>query len=281
MIIIYLVLFGLPYRGVKRWIFINGFSYQPSEFLKISFPVVLSQFLNSKKWFTAILLCSTLLLLLLLQPDIGNSILLFVTSLSIAFFWGIRKRFLLTLMLLGCSFLGYSSLKVGYSAKRIKSFMHHGNANLSYQSFRAIQAIEAGKLTGIGPNKGTIKRFIPDAYSDFIFAVIGEEFGFIGCSLIAASFLLFFLSCLFFSSINPASVEGGSIFGVGAVIFLQAWIHMASVVGIIPTKGITLPFISHGSSSMMASWLGLAIILSMSRNIKPYQKLDNVINICS
>lgn len=276
-LILYLITFGPSYRGVKRWILVNGFSYQPSELFKICLPVSLANMFFLKKWLHSILLVSICMLSFLLQPDIGNAILVFITVISMLFFWGVRKRFIAFFILFGVILLGYFSTKVSYCNKRIQSFIHHGNVNRSYQSFRAIQAIEAGGVAGKGPGKGQIKRFIPDAYSDFIFAVIGEEFGLIGCYLIAISFLIFFLNSMFFANLNPNSIEGASIFGIGVIIFLQSWIHMSSVLGIIPTKGITLPFISHGNSSMIASWIGVGIMMAMSRNLKAYRRIDSSI----
>ena len=273
-LIIYLILSNYSFRGVRRWIFINGVSYQPSEFLKISFPVVLSSLFASKRWGSSILTSALSVICLLLQPDIGNSILLSLVGLSMAFFWGVRKRFILLMLLINSLLILNFSIKVGYSNKRLRSFLYQGSSSISYQSFRAIQAIQNGGIVGLGAGKGQIKRFIPDAYSDFIFAVIGEELGLIGCMMVAASFLYFFLSSTFFAARAIKSIEGGSIFGISNTIFLQSWIHMASVVGIVPTKGITLPFISHGGSSLLASWIAVAMIVAMARNIKPYTQLE-------
>lgn len=272
-IIAYLVLSNWSFRGVKRWIFINGFSYQPSELLKISFPVVLSGMFASNKWLSGFLLFFLSIISLLLQPDIGNSILISMVGLAISFFWGVRKRFIFLICLLSCLIIGSFSIKTGYSNRRLKGFLQR-SSDTSYQSFRSIQAIQNGSVFGTGAGRGQIKRFIPDAYSDFIFAVICEELGLIGCITIGSSFLVFFLSCMFLASKGVKSIEGGSIFGIATTIFLQSWIHMASVVGIIPTKGITLPFISHGGSSLVASWIAVGMLVAMIRNLKPYNQLD-------
>ena len=157
-IIICLISSSLSFRGVKRWIFIYGMSYQPSEFLKITFPVVLSYRLSSRRYLSAFMVSLISIACLLLQPDIGNAILLSLVALAVVFFWGVRKRFMIILLLLNFTLVCVASLRTRYSTRRLENFLYRRHPSISYQSFRAIQAIENGGLIGVGAGKGTVKK---------------------------------------------------------------------------------------------------------------------------
>lgn len=267
--ILYLILFTKGIKGGRRWIVIRQISYQPSECLKLCLAILFSKLVSEGRFFLAGLLSLISISLLAIQPDLGNAILMSLLCLICLFIWGARKRHL-TLILAGLSISLYTGISLfPHASKRLRSFSQHVSTqkpkpDSAYQNLRAIAAIQRGGLVGLGAGKGVVKRFLPDAYSDFIFAVIAEELGLIGCTLVCLSFLVFFLRCMFNAQIMHKSSESLVIIAIGTMISLQAWIHMASNVWLIPTKGTTLPFISHGGTSMLVLYIALSIILKFT-----------------
>jgi cell division protein FtsW len=232
-------------------------SYQPSEGLKLFYILLFSNLLTSKKYYLCFGVFATTTLCLVLQPDLGNAALVSIITIILLIQAGLNK-----IIIAGCGFV----LSVGaaiaicifpHSRYRYLSFFSKAE---SYQNIRALAAIKAGGLVGVGAGKGSIKHVLPDAYSDFVFAIIGEELGFLGCTIICASFLVFILRIWYFYSILPRVRESLWFLGIGLLIALQAWIHMASSVWLIPPKGTNLPFISHGGTSLIIFNLGFGIL---------------------
>jgi cell division protein FtsW len=260
-IMIFLIASKKNLKGSARWIIIYGISYQPSELLKISFIIIFTLFLSQKRWGLCISIYLLTIATLLLQPDIGSVIILSVTSLIVLYAANTRKRILFYIVSLLSINTYFIAKMFSHSSKRIALFMNKSSIDPfgpGYQNLRAIQAIQNGGLFGVGTGNGVIKKFLPDAYSDFVFAIIGEELGLIGCMIIFLSFLLFFIQ--FIPKDDNNSFESLAITGLVSCITIQAWIHMASVLWIIPTKGTTLPFISHGGTSLIASFIALGLL---------------------
>lgn len=271
--IAYLVFATGKVRGSKRWIYFFNLSYQPSEGLKLFYILLFSHYLIKEKyWLCAGLFCATSGLLVM-QPDLGNALIVLILTLILMMKHGVRK-----LVIVVCVMLSITSglLVISYfphARERYTTYLSadktSNTSNKSaYQNLRALASIKTGGLTGVGPGKGTIKRVLPDAYSDFIFAVIGEELGALGCLLICFSFLIFYMRALYYADLVPGCRESLWLVGISSLIALQAWIHMGSSVWLIPTKGTGLPFISHGGSSMLILHIAFGVVLISARSIR-------------
>lgn len=262
---------GYSTKGASRWIRILGFTLQPSEFIKPTFVVVSAWLLEGSKKYAdfpgSILSCGLFALtitMLYLQPDFGMMIV--VTSI-----W-VLQLFLAGLPMVIVTILPFLGLIMGIGAyftldhvhDRIQQFLFSGG-ELSYQVRKSMEAFENGNLLGRGPGEGTVKLHLPDAHTDFIFAVAGEEFGVWLCLLLVIIFAIIVIRSL------RLSLKDNNLFiiyasaGLAASFGLQSIINMASTLHLIPTKGMTLPFISYGGSSLFASALGMGMLLALTR----------------
>ncbi|QEK39113.1 FtsW/RodA/SpoVE family cell cycle protein [Candidatus Nesciobacter abundans] len=266
---VFLIIFtffkGTVTKGSKRWISIAGLSIQPSELLKSSCIAICANYIyenNLKHFFLSYFVS---FILLITQPDFGSTLLLGSVMIIQLLYSDFKKEKLYPLFWLGLVFCIFVIIYFPHVRIRIKNFFL-GNENIlegGYQGFRSVQAIKNGGLLGLGLGKGVFKKYIPDAYSDFIFSVIAEELGMVGCFLILYCFGYIVLSNVRKSKILKPYPEYYLILSSVFVIFIQAWINMASALWIIPTKGITLPFISHGGTSLLISfWTIIPIFIS-------------------
>jgi len=265
-----LVLFtGDEVLGAKRWIDFGWMTLQPSEFLKPGFAVLGSAILADKakmilpKEIVTLLLIAPALVVLILQPDVGQTGLLLALWGALLFFNGISLAWIGALAgsSAGLGVLAY--FLIGHVRHRVDQFFSHDKAG--YQTGLALKAFAHGGLTGVGPGAGTVKYHIPDAHSDFIFAVAGEEFGLVLCGLIAALFCTLSVRLLLRSARGRdsfASLCGASL---ATVVALQAFINMGVAVSLLPAKGMTLPFISYGGSSLFAVALTMGYALAVTR----------------
>ena len=271
MILLISVLF-LDYeiKGSKRWFKIAGLSIQPSEFIKPFFLILSAWFLSKgiegKKIYLNILFLFFIIIsgLIILQPDFGMTFLfaasffcqLFIAGLSILLV--IAFISILIVLSVTCFYL------FEHVQKRINTFLDPTSSD-TYQIDLSLEAFKSGGLLGKGPAHGIIKDKIPDASTDFIFAVAGEELGFIFCSIIILLiiFLLvrFLLQWLKFK--EPYLII--AIVGLTSSYGLQSLINIFSALGVIPTKGMTLPFISYGGSSMISSAILFGFLLSLTK----------------
>ncbi|MEE2705065.1 MAG: putative peptidoglycan glycosyltransferase FtsW [Pseudomonadota bacterium] len=264
-------LFGLENNGAKRWIRILSFSLQPSEFIKpfiIIFSAWMLSIQNEDKNFPGVIISlivlSLVCLTLALQPDIGMSLLMISVWCSQLFIFGIPIIFFAMGALILLILSGVIYLTFPHVASRVDRFIDPLSGD-NYQINQAILAFNNGGIFGRGPGEGRVKETLPDAHTDFIFAVAGEEFGFWLCIFII--FLFCFLSIRVFLRIfNETNVFVIiAITGLTVQLSMQALINMASSLHMIPTKGMTLPLISYGGSSMISTAICIGIILSLTR----------------
>ncbi len=262
---------GDEIKGATRWISLFGFSLQPSEILKPTFAVVCAwMFAHGAKdptfpgaWIT-IGLGLLSVLLLMLQPDVGQTFVLTAVW-SVQFFLAGLPMLWVALIAVGAAAgLTGAYFALPHVSQRIDSFLDP-SAGDRYQIQRSMEAFMNGGLFGRGPGEGTVKGHLPDAHSDFIFAVAGEELGLLACLLIVALFALVvlrgFSRAFHDNSLFVLLATAGLLTQVG----LQALINMASSLHLIPTKGMTLPFISYGGSSLLALALTLGMVLALTR----------------
>jgi len=264
---------GIEIKGATRWITIAGINLQPSEFAKPLFAVVSAWLLTLWRegqdfpgWIYSSALMVVIVGILVLQPDIGMTLMVVLTWGFQMFLAGMPMLLVICIVALAPLGLVVAYFTLGHVHKRINQFWEGG----AWQVEKARDSFANGGLFGVGPGDGTVKHHLPDAHSDFIFAVAGEEFGALACLTLLT--LYAFIVLRGFS--RAMSDEGLFCLIASASLLLQfgvqAAIHMASSVHLIPTKGMTLPLISYGGSSLVASGLTMGLILALTRRRAPY-----------
>jgi cell division protein FtsW len=262
---------GAEIKGATRWISLGGFSLQPSEFAKPCFAVVSAWLFSLDREETgipgariAIGLWLAVVSLLLLQPDVGQAVLLTAIWGTQLFLAGLPLAWIAGFAVVGAGGLVAAYFALPHVTARVDSFFDPA-AGDRYQVNRSLEAFVNGGLLGRGPGEGTVKAQLPDAHSDFIFAVAGEEMGLIACLIILGLFafvvLRGFARLLGENSFFVMLAASGLLVQFG----LQAFINMASTLHLMPTKGMTLPFLSYGGSSLMALALGMGMLLALTR----------------
>ena len=262
---------GAEIKGARRWINLPGLSLQPSEFVKPTFAIVTAWLFAEQKArpnfpgnLIAIGLFGILAAMLVKQPDLGMAVVVAAVWFAQFFMAGLRLYWVAA-----CSIVGVAGIAGAYTwlphvTSRINRFLDPA-AGDSYQVNRSMEAFIHGGFWGRGPGEGRVKDVLPDAHADFVFAVTGEEFGVVVCVLVVGVFA--FIVLRGFSRL----LQEGNLFVVlsatGLLIQfgLQAVINMASSLHLIPTKGMTLPFLSYGGSSMLALALGMGMMLALTR----------------
>ncbi len=263
-----LVLFLPARHGVHRWIPLKYFSLQPSEFAKLIVVLTLAAMVSKKEFFEGkgkylsivyVLLYATLIIL---EPDYGSGVFLLLLSFLILYVGGMKLRSALLFGAGGVVFVSFMVFYRGssYVIERIQLFLK--GPDLQYQVRQSLAALGSGGLFGVSPGESIQKLlFLPEAYTDFIFSIIGEEFGFIGTSFIIFLFLLFLWRGYRVAVKSREAYFSLLAFGLTSSIFLQALINISVVVGVFPPKGIALPFLSYGGSSTLTSFAIAGILM--------------------
>ena len=267
---------GIEIKGSKRWIdlfFLPRF--QPIELLKpfliVMLATIICSYRNSNlyfKYLLSIILISVISLLLIMQPDIGQTllvvfswvVLIFTSGINIFFLFGF-SIFILVLL----AFLVFYVPKFDYIQGRIFSFFNRDTGTHNFQSDKAIESITSGGFFGKGIGEGTLKNRVPEAHTDYIIAVISEEFGVVAIILILLLFLI--LIYMVFKKINYEKSEKIKLILIGCVslILMQATIHIGVNIRLFPTTGMTLPFLSYGGSSIVSISILSGIILNLTK----------------
>lgn len=264
-------LVGPEIKGATRWLSFGGLSLQPSEFAKPFFAVVAAWMFA--EWrrdgsfpghLIAIGLYLMTLALLLAQPDLGMAVVVTAIWFGQFFLAGLPMLLVVTLVVLGIFGLLGAYFLFPHVSSRIDRFLDPSSGD-SYQMDRSLEAFMNGGLIGTGPGEGTVKAMLPDAHADFIFSVAGEEFGGLACLLIIALYAFVVLRgyARLLSEQSLFVLLAGT--GLLTQFALQAIIHMASAVHLMPAKGMTLPFVSYGGSSLVALGLGMGMALALTR----------------
>ncbi|HUO87676.1 MAG TPA: FtsW/RodA/SpoVE family cell cycle protein [Rhizomicrobium sp.] len=263
------LVFGNEVLGARRSIEFGLFSLQPSEFLKPGFAVLAAAIIADRtamplpKPVITLLLIVPALVILPLQPDVGQTTLLLALWAALLFFSGASLGWMAALGAGAAALGGVAYLTLQHVQHRIDQFLNP--AGSGYQTSLALKAFAHGGLTGVGPGAGTIKYRIPEAHSDFIFAVAGEEFGLALCGFIAILFCLLTVRLLLRSADQRDRFSQLAGAGLATVTAIQAFINMGVAVSLLPAKGMTLPFISYGGSSLFAVALTMGFALAVTR----------------
>ncbi len=273
---------GEANRGASRWIPFFGFTLQPSEFVKPFFIIMAAWLFNGQKQqpdfpgnFLSIGLFVITASAILFQPDIGMTTvvsLIWAAQLvlsGIPFFW----IFILGALAIIGGVIGYFTFP--HFQMRILQFFASGK-DIPYQIKRANEAFESSNFFGRGPGEGIARSLIPDAHTDFIYAVIAEEYGFFICLAVVLLYATIVIRSLLLSCRENNFFIVLSVSGLALSFGIQAVINMASTLQLMPTKGMTLPFISYGGSSILASAVGMGMLLAITRKNSHAEDKDNV-----
>ncbi len=268
--------FGVEVKGSRRWLDIPFIPrLQPIEILKPFLIVILASILsyeNNKniyyKFFLTFLILIPIIFLLIIQPDVGQTLLTFLTWLSLIFISGINliifTIFFILLFFLLIGSVYFFPNKFGYILIRLKTFFDPSSGN-NYQSEKASEAIASGGFFGKGIGEGTLKNRVPEAHTDYIVSVISEEFGVLFVILLMFIFLFFvyqvFKKLYFLDNNQSKLILAGSM----SIILLQTLIHIGVNIRLFPTTGMTLPFISNGGSSIVSTSILSGIILNLTK----------------
>ncbi len=265
------ITFGAETKGAKRWLTFMGFSIQASEFVKPAFAVLAAWLISSQKFDnkTPGYLIATILYLIIVgmflaQPDVGMTLVIsaiwgvqiFIAGLSLTWVMGVGILFFI--ISIG-SYLSFDHVKI-----RVDRFLDP-HAIEGFQVGQALKAFRNGGWLGRGPGEGQVKEDLPDAHSDFILAVIGEEFGLLACTLVVCLFLFIILRGFFKVIRNDNLFALLAVSGLLTQFAIQAIINMASTLNLMPPKGMTLPFVSYGGSSTLAMGITIGIVLALTR----------------
>ena len=278
LLLVFIPQVGVKWGGARRWIKIMPFfSFQPSELAKIAIIIFIASFLAKKKgdvedfksvFSPLFFIIGTFFILIVAQPDLGTGALLVMVGLTMLYVAGLPLRYLLTPMLIFLCCLGLLIWITPYRLNRIISHLNPWEDpwGSGYQLIRSIIAIGSGGKTGIGIGNAVQNGImIPEPFTDFIFAIIGKEVGLIGTGLVVCLFSLIGWRGLRIA-LNCKDRFGFYLAtGITCLIVFQGFFNMGVVTGLLPTKGITLPFISYGGTSLIFNALAIGILLNVSQ----------------
>lgn len=288
-------LFGTNVNGAQRWIDIGVTNFQPSELSKILVVLFFAKFLmnheddlsSAATILKAVGLIAPTLILIVLQPDLSTTLSIALVFCAMMYLAGLSYRFIGTLIaILVPVTIIFISIVVqpnqpflhDYQQKRILAWLEPQKyaSDEAYQQNNAIMAIGSGQLTGKGLNNNTTTsvkngNFISEPQTDFIFAIVGEELGFVGCCIVIGLLLLIVVQCILIG-LRAQNLAGRIICcGVAAQIGFQSFINIGVATGILPNTGIPLPFVSYGLTSLISLYMGIGIVLNIGLQPKKYQ----------
>ncbi|MDP8216401.1 MAG: putative lipid II flippase FtsW [Candidatus Kaelpia imicola] len=276
-ILLSVLFFGIRAGGAKRWFRLGGFGVQPIEFVRIIYIVYLAAFLERRRYlyknfsrvcFPVYSITAILMLLLILQPDFGNAIFIALISISLLYFTGIPFKFLFYTLIGIIPFISIAFWKLPYLKLRVLGFLSpwRHSESIGFQLIQSFIAIGSGRLFGHGLGLSRQKLFyLPQAHNDFIFSIVAEELGFLG----AFSLLLVYIFLIWNFISILSRIEGlfKRLLLTGLIISFsyQIVINVGVCLGLLPTKGLPLPFISYGGSSMIANMILIGLILNIAK----------------
>ena len=269
---------GIVAKGARRWLQLGSIHVQPAELAKLVTVIYLSTYLTKKNdkithfargLLPPVIVVGVLSGLVLLEPDLGTVVVMGLVMLTLLFLGGAKIRHLITLGLCALPLVLIMILRSSYRRKRLLTFLSPWKdaSDAGFQITQSFLAFGSGGLLGVGLGEGKQKLFfLPEAHTDFVLALIGEELGLAGTALIILLYAMFVIKG--FQVANRARVPFGRYLGMGITLLIgiQALVNAGVVTGLLPTKGLTLPFVSYGGSSLVASLLAVGILLSISRD---------------
>jgi cell division protein FtsW len=263
--------YGAEVKGARRWITVLGISVQPSEFLKPSFVILISWLFGESVRrpempanTVSLALLLGVLALLVLQPDFGQAMLIALVWGALFFMAGMRIVWVAGLAGTAAVGLAAAYATVPHVTSRIERFLNKGSGD-NFQVDTAVESFVRGGWFGRGPGEGTVKRILPDSHADYPFAVAAEEFGIVLCLVLVALFAFIVIRALRHALRDEEPFTRFAMAGLSMLFGLQSAINMSVNLHLIPAKGMTLPFISYGGSSMISLAYGMGMLLALSR----------------
>ncbi len=272
---------GMKVGGAQRWLHLGRFQFQPGEFAKFAIIFFVARQLDKKSEridrITAGILSQFIvplpaLLLLLLQPDFGTTVMITVVIFCLMFLAGVPSKYLSAALVSGVGVGGWLALGTGYRRSRLMTFVDPWSdpGGKGFQILQSFVGLHNGRFWGVGLGNGKEKLlYLPEAHNDFIFSVIGEELGFVGIVGVVLAYLYFIYCGLRIASdCQKAQQDGFGMLlasGITLALGLQGFVNIAVALGLVPTKGLTLPFMSYGGSAMVIDLFAVGLLLSIGR----------------
>jgi cell division protein FtsW len=271
---------GAEVKGARRWLSMGGMTIQPSEFLKPAFVIMVAWAFSEATRRSdvpglaiALVLLPLAIVPLILQPDFGQTMLLTGVWTVLFFIAGLHWFWVMGLGGLGLAGLFVAYQFVPHVRERIERFMDKDSGD-SFQVDTALESFARGGFLGTGPGEGSVKRILPDAHTDFIFAVTAEEFGIVVCLAVVAIFATVVLRALLLAQETEDHFRRFAVTGLALLFGMQALINMMVNVHLLPAKGMTLPFISYGGSSLLSLALAMGMLIALTRKRPRAQDYD-------
>jgi cell division protein FtsW len=263
--------FGAEVKGARRWIVLLGVNIQPSEFLKPAFVILIAWLFGEsarRPEMPANTIALTLLAVavtgLVLQPDFGQTMLIALVWSALFFLAGMRLVWVVGLGGAAAVGLATAYVFIPHVARRIERFRDPSSGD-TFNVDQALESFQRGGWFGLGPGEGTVKRILPESHTDFVFAVAAEEFGIVLCLVLVAVFAFIVLRTLRHAVRTEDPFARFAAAGLAVLFGLQSAINMAVNLHLMPAKGMTLPFISYGGSSMISLAYGMGMLLALTR----------------
>ena len=289
--LVYVLFEGTRIKGATRWIDFGIVSFQPSELAKFALVAHLGVLLAEKRKYIddfkfailpMILWIGVILGLVALQPNYSTALVIALVALGTLFLGGVRVRHLAMIVLPGILAAGLYAGSADYRMDRIAGFlgMHSGETTMiesaGYQLRQGLLAFGSGGVVGVGPGQSRQRLFLPEPFGDFIYAIIGEEYGFIGAVLLLGIFGMIIWRGLLVAQKAPDDLGRSIAGGITIAIGLYALVNAGVTTGVLPTTGLPMPFVSYGGSSVLFSAAAVGILLNISRsaNVMPFEKRD-------
>ncbi len=283
LIMVFLPGLGMTLGGSSRWVNLGFISFQPSEFLKITFLLYLASWLDSrtrrsgytktsfnKTFFAFVVILGVLSIILILQPDISTLGIILMTSIIMFFLTNIPFGYTLFIVLMSIILVPFLIKNASYRLNRILVFLNPeiDPMGIGYQIKQALIAVGSGGIFGKGLGLSQQKfNFLPQSISDSIFAIFAEETGFIGCFVLILFFILFLWRGFIIGKNSHDKFSQLTAFGITSWVILQAFVNIGAMIGILPLTGLPLPFISYGGSALITELAGVGILLNISRSL--------------
>ncbi|WP_394832532.1 putative lipid II flippase FtsW [Pendulispora rubella] len=277
-ILLTMCVIGLGHRGggAARWLAIGPVHVQPAEMAKLAIVTWLAYSLAKKadrvKTFTVgflphLIIAGLFMVLCMKQPDFGSAIVLLLLTFTLLFVAGAKLGYIMGASILGAMF---AVAAIRFSPYRYARYLAFENLvqyreGIAYQPYQSVMSFGSGQTWGLGLGRGLQTLYLPEAHTDFVAAIIGEEFGFVGISLLCGAYLLLVLRGIRAALRAPDDYGSYLAFGIATMFGVQALVNLAVALAILPTKGLTLPFVSFGGSSLLVNAAAAGILLSVSR----------------
>jgi len=270
---------GMRVNGASRWIPLGAFNVQPSEIAKLALPIFLGAYCSGRREelgsfkgaLPALGAVALIVGLIAIEPDVGTALLTGCVSVAILLAAGVKLRHLLLCGLPGLlGMFVFAFTKLDYIWRRVNAFMHPAGSPEAYQTNQSVIAIGSGGMFGVGLGASEQKRaFLPELHTDFIFALVGEELGFLGGLFVLGCFAALILLGL--RAVERAHDEFSMLLGLGILLALgiQSLLNLAVATQSVPPKGIALPFLSYGGSSLMSSGLAMGVLVRIAAQGRP------------